>query len=193
MYGYSLFLSVREAALPNHALDEVKLSSDGTIQKKEVPPPREIDFEKVYSELITVTTGEAIETSAPKDLVSVASSKLLEQGIDNSVLNKTLLHFSKSYDASSRIKGVTIFSTMSSLSLEIFDESYKALIEFSTDRKKFYEADKIFDALIDSSKNPSLTLWEAKIRNIARSGNPDLALETIDRIQKAGVPVSSAM
>lgn len=179
--------------MPNHATDEVQLSSDGTIQKKEMPPPREIDFEKVYSELITVSTNEAEETSTSKDLVSVASSKLLAQGIDNSVLNETLLHFCKSRDASSQIKGVTIFSTMSSLALEIFDESYKALIELNTDKKKFYEADKIFDALIDSSKNPSLMLWEAKIRNIARSGNPDLALETIDRIQKAGVPVSCAM
>lgn len=181
--------------MPNHALGEMELSLDGTIQRKEEPPQPKVDFEKVYTEFISISKDEEVvrSTTTTKELVSVASAKLLEQGIDNRVLNETMLHFCTSKDASSQIKGVTIFSTMSSLSMEIFDESYKALIELNTNRKKFYEADKIFDALVDSSKTPSPILWEAKIRNIARSGDPDLALETIDRIKKAGVPLSCAM
>ena len=138
LFLFSLFLSVREAALPNHALSEMELSLDGTILKKEEPPQPKVDFEKVYSELIAVSTDDLLRsTTTAKDLVSAASAKLLEQGIDNRVLNETMMHFCRNNDASSQIKGVTIFSTMSSLSLEIFEASYKALIELNTNRNKF--------------------------------------------------------
>jgi pentatricopeptide repeat protein len=71
----------------------------------------------------------------------------------------------------------------------VFPATYASLIALCTRSRLFSESDRLFDEMlaVHSDLNPDSTIWQLKIDNLAMSGQPDQALDFLNRLRKNGL------
>jgi pentatricopeptide repeat protein len=142
---------------------------------------------KVSTSQIT-ELGEPSPTAASNALAIEAKELLAETGID---VNNAIISLAK--ERQSYRDCLKLYDACKALSISLSEESCASVMDVYSARDMFKEAEEVFDQHLTSGGTPSSRLWEAKIRTVAQSGNPDEALNIINRLEKTGVIVTCAM
>jgi pentatricopeptide repeat protein len=127
-----------------------------------------------------------VDTEPNEYLKQEHDSSLALEGISFKSVNHAIEQFNR-VDKDGKAK--LLFRLMRETNIPIEESSYISMINASIKFQDFHDGKRYFDELMESVASPSVEAWEAKLSLLARAGDIDEAIKTLDSLKKLNINV----